>query len=80
MSVVRYLLRATSRATPFGLFAGVAPTRFGPELRVRYGEQHHATALSERLALVDDAAHEFAANDGHTELVTTFDERMAALE
>jgi len=28
-SVLRYLLRGTSRATPFGLFAGVAPIRFG---------------------------------------------------
>ncbi|MGH3977346.1 MAG: lantibiotic dehydratase, partial [Pseudonocardiaceae bacterium] len=44
VSVVRYLLRMTSRATPFGLFAGVAPTRFGPELRLRYGEEHHAVA------------------------------------
>ncbi|MGH8902522.1 MAG: lantibiotic dehydratase [Egibacteraceae bacterium] len=44
VSVVRYLLRATSRATPFGLFAGVAPARFGPELEVRYGEEHHAVA------------------------------------
>ncbi|MGH3798671.1 MAG: lantibiotic dehydratase [Pseudonocardiaceae bacterium] len=44
VSVVRYLLRMTSRATPFGLFAGVAPTRFGPELRVRCGEEHHAVA------------------------------------
>ncbi|MGH3914821.1 MAG: lantibiotic dehydratase, partial [Pseudonocardiaceae bacterium] len=44
VSVVRYLLRMTSRATPFGLFAGVAPVRFGPELRVRYGQEHHVVA------------------------------------
>jgi len=44
VSVARYLLRATSRATPFGLFAGVAPVRFGSELAVRYGEDHHAVA------------------------------------
>ncbi len=44
VSVVRYLLRTTSRATPFGLFAGVASARFGPELVVRYGEDHHAVA------------------------------------
>ena len=44
LSVVRYLLRATSRPTPFGLFAGVAPARFGRDLHVHVGEQHHATA------------------------------------
>ncbi|MGH3915272.1 MAG: lantibiotic dehydratase family protein, partial [Pseudonocardiaceae bacterium] len=44
VSVVRYLLRATSRATPFGLFAGVAPARFGPELQLRYGGEHGAVA------------------------------------
>ncbi|MGH3814287.1 MAG: lantibiotic dehydratase [Pseudonocardiaceae bacterium] len=44
VSVVRYLLRMTSRATPLGLFAGVAPARFGPELQLRYGEEHHAVA------------------------------------
>lgn len=44
VSVVRYLLRMTSRATPFGLFAGVAPAHFGSELAVRYGEDHHAVA------------------------------------
>lgn len=44
VSVMRYLLRARSRATPFGLFAGVAPVRFGPESQVRYGEDHHAVA------------------------------------
>ncbi len=44
VSVVRYLLRITSRATPFGLFAGVASARFGAELTVRYGDDHHAVA------------------------------------
>ncbi|MGH4018844.1 MAG: lantibiotic dehydratase, partial [Pseudonocardiaceae bacterium] len=29
LAVIRYLQRATSRATPFGLFAGVAPARLG---------------------------------------------------
>jgi len=29
-SVVRYRLRASSRATPFGLFAGVTPAIIGP--------------------------------------------------
>lgn len=44
VSVMRYLLRMTSRATPFGLFAGVAPMRFGAELAVRLGEGHHVVA------------------------------------
>ncbi len=44
VSVMRYVLRMTSRATPFGLFAGVAPVRFGPELQLCYSEDHHAVA------------------------------------
>lgn len=41
-SVLRYRLRATGRSTPFGLFAGVAPTRFGPKSAIRIGEAHRA--------------------------------------
>jgi thiopeptide-type bacteriocin biosynthesis protein len=41
MSVARYVLRMTDRATPFGLFAGVAPAVFGPRLMARWGEDHH---------------------------------------
>jgi lantibiotic biosynthesis protein len=43
-SVIRYLLRLTSRATPFGFFAGVAPLRIGSAASVRWGRQHRAVA------------------------------------
>lgn len=39
-SVLRYRLRATGRSTPFGLFAGVAPTRFGPKSAIRIGDAY----------------------------------------
>ncbi|MEO5875011.1 MAG: lantibiotic dehydratase [Streptosporangiaceae bacterium] len=42
-STVRYLLRWTTRATPFGRFAGVAPVEFGPRATVVWGERHLAT-------------------------------------
>jgi hypothetical protein len=35
LSVVRYLLRAVGRHTPFGLFAGVAPVSVEPTAKVR---------------------------------------------
>ncbi|GAA4603976.1 lantibiotic dehydratase [Actinoallomurus liliacearum] len=41
-TTVRYLLRWTTRATPFGYFAGVAPVELGPRAAVRWGEAHHA--------------------------------------
>ena len=40
LAVARYALRMSGRATPFGLFAGVAPASVGPDLRVRWGEDH----------------------------------------
>ncbi|MDT5025610.1 MAG: lantibiotic biosynthesis protein, partial [Micromonosporaceae bacterium] len=43
-SAVRYLLRWTTRATPFGTFAGVAPLQFGARAAVCLGEAHHAVA------------------------------------
>jgi hypothetical protein len=39
-SAVLYLLRWTTRATPFGAFAGVAPVQFGARAAVRVGEAH----------------------------------------
>ncbi|MDP9792522.1 thiopeptide-type bacteriocin biosynthesis protein [Catenuloplanes nepalensis] len=55
---MRYLLRATTRATPFGLFAGVAPVTASRSGSVRWGTAHQAvvriqaawlTAVIERL-------------------------------
>jgi thiopeptide-type bacteriocin biosynthesis protein len=42
LSVARYLLRAQHRATPFGLFAGVATAEFGPQARADWSEEHVA--------------------------------------
>ncbi|MCM4078300.1 lantibiotic dehydratase [Paractinoplanes hotanensis] len=39
-AVMRYLLRATTRATPFGLFAGVAPATASRDGSVRWGSVH----------------------------------------
>lgn len=44
VSTARYLLRAMSRATPFGLFAGVTPVRFTADTAVRHGGDHRAVA------------------------------------
>jgi thiopeptide-type bacteriocin biosynthesis protein len=40
LAVTRYLLRATTRATPFGTLAGVAPAAFGDATAVRVGSAH----------------------------------------
>ncbi|MFC8450255.1 lantibiotic dehydratase [Kitasatospora sp. NPDC057223] len=44
LSVLRYLLRAHTRATPFGLFAGVAAARIGTTAALRVGTGHYAVA------------------------------------
>ena len=41
-TVIRYLLRSGGRATPFALFAGVAPARFGPGVSLRAGDRHRS--------------------------------------
>ncbi|MEU9774824.1 lantibiotic dehydratase [Streptomyces sp. NPDC047968] len=50
LAVLRYLLRARTRATPFGLFAGVAAARIGATPVVRVGRAHRPSAKA-------DAAH-----------------------
>ncbi|WP_425245397.1 lantibiotic dehydratase [Streptomyces sp. NEAU-NA10] len=44
MATVRYVLRATGRSTPFGLFAGVAPVSMGSTPYARWGNAHRAVA------------------------------------
>ncbi|MEW1644149.1 lantibiotic dehydratase [Streptomyces sp. NPDC091219] len=56
LSVLRYLLRARSRATPFGLFAGVQAARIGPVPVLRAGVAHRTVTRPDALwttALVD---------------------------
>ncbi|WP_033258225.1 MULTISPECIES: lantibiotic dehydratase [Kitasatospora] len=56
LAVLRYLLRARTRATPFGLFAGVAPARIGATATLRVGNEHHATSRTDAAsstALID---------------------------
>ncbi|RSS49090.1 lantibiotic dehydratase [Streptomyces sp. WAC05858] len=49
-ATARYLLRATGRPTPFGLFAGVATAYCGPAL-VRFGVEHRPVARPDTLWL-----------------------------
>ncbi|MEU6708630.1 lantibiotic dehydratase [Streptomyces wuyuanensis] len=53
MATARYLLRATGRPTPFGLFAGVAPAALGPSAKVRWGTGHRAVARVDTMWLGD---------------------------
>lgn len=50
LAVARYALRMTGRATPFGLFAGVAAARFGSVSEVRWGG-HRAVAHADAVWL-----------------------------
>ncbi|XVQ12173.1 lantibiotic dehydratase [Spirillospora sp. CA-255316] len=47
LSVVRYVLRMTGRATPFGLFAGIAPVGFSAQPVVEWGEDHQVVARAD---------------------------------
>ncbi|WP_243723290.1 lantibiotic dehydratase [Actinomadura sp. 7K507] len=43
-ATIRYLLRWTSRATPFGQFAGVSPVELGSRAAVHWSGRHRAVA------------------------------------
>lgn len=53
ISMLRYLLRAQTRATPFGLLAGIAPARIGEETVIRAGDQHRCSIRADA-AWIDD--------------------------
>jgi thiopeptide-type bacteriocin biosynthesis protein len=42
MSLARYLVRMRGRPTPFGMFAGVAAVRFGPQTVMHWSDLHQA--------------------------------------
>lgn len=42
ISIARYLVRVRGRATPFGVFAGVAPLRFGPAVSTQWDGSGYA--------------------------------------
>ncbi|NJC73028.1 lantibiotic dehydratase [Planosporangium thailandense] len=52
-ATARYLMRATGRPTPFGLFAGVAPVSLRSTSGMRWGEGHRATARVDTQWLAD---------------------------
>ncbi|MGW7069448.1 lantibiotic dehydratase [Streptomyces sp. NPDC054855] len=47
VSVMRYVLRMTGRATPNGLFAGIAPASFGARPGWTWGECHRAVVRAD---------------------------------
>lgn len=53
VSVARYLRRMTSRPTPSGLFAGVAPATFGDQVHMRWGAAHRAVARADSAWIAD---------------------------
>lgn len=73
LSMLRYLLRARTRATPFGLFAGVAAARIGAAPALRVGTGHRASARPDAAwtsALID-RFEEHSGLRSHLMLVTS---------
>ncbi|GGJ90320.1 hypothetical protein GCM10010123_20180 [Pilimelia anulata] len=55
-TAVRYLLRWTTRATPFGTFAGVAPVNFGTRASARVGDAHRPVARPDGEVIAEHTA------------------------
>jgi thiopeptide-type bacteriocin biosynthesis protein len=73
LSVLRYLLRARTRATPFGLFAGVAAARIGAVAALRVSSEHVAVAGPDaaRIAALVDRFEEHEALRPHLMLLAS---------
>ncbi|MEU7739575.1 lantibiotic dehydratase [Nonomuraea sp. NPDC049158] len=52
-ALMRYLLRWTTRATPFGLFAGIAPATMASTASVAFGDRHTAVLRPDSLWLAE---------------------------
>lgn len=57
VSVMRYVLRMTGRATPNGMFAGIAPASFGTRPGWTWGEWHRSVARADGDWIADLIAH-----------------------
>ncbi|WP_205629616.1 lantibiotic dehydratase [Jiangella muralis] len=62
IAVMRYLMRASTRATPYGLFAGVAPAAADRTAKVRVGTAHRPVARM-RAAWVADVLDQLEADE-----------------
>ncbi|MGH3869865.1 MAG: lantibiotic dehydratase family protein [Pseudonocardiaceae bacterium] len=51
VSLARYLVRMRGRATPFGVFAGVAALRFGPRFLTRWTDDHYVRTRADAVWL-----------------------------
>ncbi|ARQ70646.1 lantibiotic dehydratase [Streptomyces marincola] len=73
LAVLRYLLRARTRATPFGLFAGIATARIGTRTDVRFGHAHcsSARADAERSTVLVDRFEQHPALRPHLMLLAS---------